>query len=198
MWCEERELWHVRGGLLRAAERSADPLLEALMDRRPGQSDARLAARPGEAVGASEGSSQGAARAARDSPKPARVAWRRRGPFLNSWRCFVSVVPLTPSVADRMEALTRANMVRSGRARLRREVATGRRAIADVISDPPAEARTASVGDVLSWQQVSAGDRAHNRLDAQLHEARDLLDGEDPVARHRLAGHCRRPASVSR
>jgi hypothetical protein len=64
----------------------------------------------------------------------------------------VSVVPLTPSRGDRMEALTRANAVRTGRARLRREVATGRRAIADVISDPPAEARTARVGDVLGWQ----------------------------------------------
>jgi hypothetical protein len=51
-----------------------------------------------------------------------------------------------------MEALARANAIRTGRARLRREVAAGRRAVADVISAPPVEARTASVGDVLGWQ----------------------------------------------
>jgi hypothetical protein len=56
-------------------------------------------------------------------------------------------------VAQRMSALERANAVRLSRARLRRDVATGRRSAQDVILDPPAEAVTATVGELLAWQR---------------------------------------------
>jgi hypothetical protein len=56
-------------------------------------------------------------------------------------------------VVQRMSALERANAVRLSRARLRRDVATGRRSAQDVILDPPAEAVTATVGEMLAWQR---------------------------------------------
>lgn len=56
-------------------------------------------------------------------------------------------------VAQHMRALERANAIRLSRARLRRDVATGRRSAQDVILDPPAEVATATVGDLLAWQR---------------------------------------------
>jgi hypothetical protein len=109
----------------------------------------------------------------------------------------VSVVPLAPSVAHRMEALARANAIRTGRARLRREVAAGRRAVADVISDPPVEARTASVGDVLGWQHRWGRARV-TRFLADLRARRVAfvaetrpLEALTPRERHQLAAELR-------
>jgi hypothetical protein len=96
-----------------------------------------------------------------------------------------------------MEALARANAVRTGRARLRREVATGRRAVADVIIDPPAEARTASVGDVLGWQHRWGRARV-NRFLAELRARRVAFVAESrplkaltPRERHQLVAELR-------
>ena len=48
-----------------------------------------------------------------------------------------------------MRALQHANEIRLGRARLKRELASGRARIADVIAEPPELARTAKVYDLL-------------------------------------------------
>ena len=48
-----------------------------------------------------------------------------------------------------MRALRQANEIRIGRARLKRELASGRVRIADVIAQPPEFAKTAKVYDLL-------------------------------------------------
>ncbi len=63
----------------------------------------------------------------------------------------VSTTPQTPerSQQQRMDALRRANDVRSERARLKERLRTGDLFIADVLSDPPACVHTAKVLDLL-------------------------------------------------
>jgi hypothetical protein len=56
-------------------------------------------------------------------------------------------------VAQHLLALERANEVRLSRARLRRDVVTGRRSAAELILDPPAEALRATIGELLTWQR---------------------------------------------
>jgi hypothetical protein len=62
-----------------------------------------------------------------------------------------SIVPQTPerSQQQRMEALRRANDIRSERARLKEALRNGDIAIADVLSDPPACVATAKVLDLV-------------------------------------------------
>lgn len=59
--------------------------------------------------------------------------------------------PVAParSPQQRLLALARANEVRMARAHLKREIAAGSIAFAQVLADPPACARTAKVGDLL-------------------------------------------------
>jgi hypothetical protein len=56
-------------------------------------------------------------------------------------------------VAQHVMALERANVVRRSRARLRRDVAMGRRSAAELVLDPPVEALTATIGELLAWQR---------------------------------------------
>jgi hypothetical protein len=56
-------------------------------------------------------------------------------------------------VPQHVRALERANVVRCSRARLRRDVAMGRRSAAEVILNPPAEALRATIGELLTWQR---------------------------------------------
>jgi S13-like H2TH domain len=62
-----------------------------------------------------------------------------------------STVPQTPerSQQQRMDALRRANEIRSERARLKESLRNGGLGIADVLSDPPACVHTAKVLDLL-------------------------------------------------
>lgn len=62
-----------------------------------------------------------------------------------------STVPQTPerSQQQRMEALRRANDIRSERARLKERLRTGDLGITDVLSDPPVCVHTAKVLDLL-------------------------------------------------
>jgi S13-like H2TH domain len=53
------------------------------------------------------------------------------------------------TAAQRLRALGLANEVRSGRAKLKRELAAGRAELASVIAEPPACARTARVYELL-------------------------------------------------
>jgi hypothetical protein len=63
----------------------------------------------------------------------------------------MSIVPQTPerSQQQRMEALRRANDIRSERARLKEALRNGDIAITDVLSDPPACVATAKVLDLV-------------------------------------------------
>ncbi len=62
-----------------------------------------------------------------------------------------STVPQTPerSQQQRMDALRRANDIRSERARLKERLRTGELGIADVLVDPPVCVQTAKVLDLL-------------------------------------------------
>jgi hypothetical protein len=53
------------------------------------------------------------------------------------------------SLDQRMEALRRANEIRSRRAQLKRDLKSGRTSITQVIADPPDFVRTAKVFDML-------------------------------------------------
>ena len=64
--------------------------------------------------------------------------------------------PPKPSVAapersldQRMEALKRANQIRSARAQLKRDLKGGRRSIHDLLLEPPTYVETAKVADML-------------------------------------------------
>ncbi len=50
---------------------------------------------------------------------------------------------------QRLRALEQANQVRSARARLKQELASGKRELAQIVADPPACVRTARVRDLL-------------------------------------------------
>lgn len=50
---------------------------------------------------------------------------------------------------QRRHALQQANQVRSERARLKRDLATGKVGLVEILAQPPACARTARVGDLL-------------------------------------------------
>jgi hypothetical protein len=58
-------------------------------------------------------------------------------------------VPPPRSLAQREDALRRATAVRRQRAQLKRDLKTGRRALAEVLTDPPAFVLTAKVADLL-------------------------------------------------
>jgi hypothetical protein len=62
-----------------------------------------------------------------------------------------STAPQTPerSQQQRMDALRRANDIRSERARLKERLRTGQLAIGEVLSDPPPCVHTAKVLDLL-------------------------------------------------
>jgi hypothetical protein len=64
--------------------------------------------------------------------------------------------PTKPAVAapersldQRMEALKRANQIRSARAQLKRDLKGGRRSIHDLLLEPPTYVETAKVADML-------------------------------------------------
>jgi hypothetical protein len=63
----------------------------------------------------------------------------------------LSIVPQTPerSQQQRMEALRRANDIRSERARLKEALRNGDVAITDVLTEPPACVATAKVLDLI-------------------------------------------------
>lgn len=58
-------------------------------------------------------------------------------------------MPPSRSLAQRQEALERANVVRAHRAQLKRDLKEGRCAIDVVLADPPTFVQTAKVADLL-------------------------------------------------
>ena len=58
-------------------------------------------------------------------------------------------MPPPRSLAQRDDALRRANAIRRQRAQLKQDLKAGRRTIDDVLSDPPAFVQTAKVADLL-------------------------------------------------
>ena len=67
-----------------------------------------------------------------------------------------SIAPQTPerSQQQRMEALRRANDIRSERARLKEALRNGDMAITEVLSDPPACVATAKVLDLVLASEI--------------------------------------------
>jgi hypothetical protein len=53
------------------------------------------------------------------------------------------------SLLQRMDALSRANEIRTARAKLKRDLKAGRSAIHELLSEPPAYVETAKVFDLL-------------------------------------------------
>jgi hypothetical protein len=59
---------------------------------------------------------------------------------------------MTPA-PQRLRALERANEIRLARAELKRRIAEGDVSVADVLHDPPVEANSWAIGDVLTSQR---------------------------------------------
>jgi hypothetical protein len=68
------------------------------------------------------------------------------------------------AVAQRSQALTEANRIRSARAELKRELASGRKSAADVIAEPPRSATTMPVLQVVLSQPWWGPARSHRLL----------------------------------
>ena len=102
--------------------------------------------------------------------------------------------PSPPAVADHpavvepqhMQALARANEVRLARARMKREIASGERAVLDVVRNCPWEAESMTVSELLSAQRrwgrarsrkliVSIGLTETKRMGSFTQRQRDLL-----------------------
>jgi hypothetical protein len=58
-------------------------------------------------------------------------------------------VPPARSIAQRNDALARANAVRGQRAQLKRDLKAGRCTIAEILADPPVFVQTAKVAELL-------------------------------------------------
>jgi len=70
---------------------------------------------------------------------------------------------MTPA-PQRMRALERANAVRLARAELKRRIAEGEASAADVIIDPPAEALSWAIGELLMSQRRWGGTKCRKFL----------------------------------
>src|SRR5215469_11235358 len=70
---------------------------------------------------------------------------------------------MTPA-PQRLRALERANAVRLARAELKRRIAEGEASAADVILDPPDEAQSWAIGELLMSQRRWGGTRCRKFL----------------------------------
>ncbi len=68
-------------------------------------------------------------------------------------RCFMSETAVTTRAPQRLQALERANEIRLARAELKRRIAFGAISAAEVILEPPLEANSWAVGDLLLSQR---------------------------------------------
>jgi hypothetical protein len=66
---------------------------------------------------------------------------------------FMSDTALTTRAPQRLQALERANEIRLARAELKRRIAFGAVSAADVILEPPLEAHSWAIGDLLLSQR---------------------------------------------
>ena len=66
---------------------------------------------------------------------------------------FMSQTALTTRAPQRLQALERANEIRLARAELKRRIAYGAISAADVILEPPSEAASWAIGDLLLSQR---------------------------------------------
>lgn len=80
-----------------------------------------------------------------------------------------------PALPQYMRALERANAVRLARAELKRRIATGRLAVAEVILDPPEEALSMTIADLLMSQRRWGYQRCRKFLqELQISETREI------------------------
>lgn len=68
-------------------------------------------------------------------------------------RCLMSDSPVTTRAPQRLQALERANEIRLARAELKRRIAYGTVSAAEVILEPPSEATSWAIGDLLLSQR---------------------------------------------
>lgn len=71
---------------------------------------------------------------------------------------------MTTTMPQNMQALARANEIRLGRAKLKRDIKSGRLAVTDVIANPPEPALTMPVMDLLCAQYQWARARSLRTL----------------------------------
>jgi hypothetical protein len=95
--------------------------------------------------------------------------------------------PARTAVSQRLRALERANKVRVARARLKKRVAYGGVAVADVVLDCPWEARTMLVAELLMSQHSWGATRSHKTLMLVPVSERKTLGSLTPRQRHALA-----------
>ena len=108
----------------------------------------------------------------------------------------MSAEPSNPAPArtldQRRRALRHANEIRIGRARLKRELASGRVRIEDVIAEPPEFARTAKVYDLLlALPKVGPAKAARSLTRCRIAPSKTLA-GLTDRQRHELIGLFRR------
>ena len=77
---------------------------------------------------------------------------RASGPHVGERDEMTETATITPD-PQRLRALERANAVRLARAELKRRIADGELSAAEVILDPPAEARNWAIGELLMSQR---------------------------------------------
>lgn len=86
---------------------------------------------------------------------------------------------MTPAekTAQRDAALERATRIRLARAALRQAIAAGTRSVGDVLRDPPEEALTMPIGELLAAQHQWGAKRAARLLaPLRIHELRKVAD----------------------
>jgi hypothetical protein len=107
--------------------------------------------------------------------------WRQAAPGVLSstpaWE--VNSVPVAVEPAwlqtQRRIALEKAKHVRRARAELKRQIACGQRDVAEILLEPPTEAQTMTVGQLLGCQRSWGKVRTRKALQsAQLSEHREL------------------------
>jgi hypothetical protein len=105
-----------------------------------------------------------------------------------------------PALPQYMRALERANAVRLARADLKRRIASGRLAVADVILAPPEEARSMTIADLLMSQRRWGYTRCRKFLqELQITETRTIekMTERQRRAVAQLLGHRPEPACIS-
>jgi hypothetical protein len=91
-----------------------------------------------------------------------------------------------------MRALRQANEIRIGRARLKRELASGRARIDDILAQPPEFAQTAKVYDLLlALPKVGPAKAARSLAQCRIAPSK-TVGGLSDRQRHELIGFFRR------
>lgn len=94
---------------------------------------------------------------------------------------------MTVQEAQRMTALARANEVRTSRAQLKREIASGARSLADLLLAPPAVIEGVEIIDALQWLPRVGKVKAKQMLAANVIGPATAIRSLSPARRATLA-----------